>query len=62
MKVKELIAYCYDTIVIYTHVGEEMLDYKDLYKGDKNNIPNHLMESQVKLFGAKKINVIDILI
>lgn len=60
MKVKDLVSYCYDTIIIYTSFDDEMLDYKDLYKGNKGNIPKELLELTVHCFGAKREGVIDI--
>ena len=60
MKVKELVNCCYDTIIIYTELDDEMLEYKDLYKGDKDNIPSDLLELTVRCFGAKRKGIIDI--
>ena len=60
MTVRELISCCYDTIVIYTSCDDEMLDFKDLYKGDKDNIPSDLLDLTVRTYGAKRKGVIDI--
>ena len=60
MKVKELVSCCYDTIIIYAPLDEEMAEYKDLYKGDKDNIPSELLERTVRCYGAKRKGVIDI--
>ena len=62
MKVKELVSCCYDTIVIYTALDDEMMEYKDLYKGDKDNIPSNLLELTVCCYGAKRKGIIDIAI
>ena len=51
MKVAELIKHCYDIIIIYKQIND--MEFKDLYKGCKDNIPCELMESNVKCFGAK---------
>lgn len=60
MKVKELVSCCYDKIIIYASYDDEMMDFKDLYKGDKDNIPGDLLELDVKCFGAKRKGFIDI--
>ena len=60
MLVKDLIKFCYDTVVIYSPYDDEILDFKDLYKGNKDNIPSNLLESPVRCFGAKRKGIIDI--
>lgn len=60
MTVRELVNCCYDTVIIYAPYDDEMLDFKDLYKGDKDNIPSNLLNLTVRCFGAKKKGVIDI--
>lgn len=60
MTVKDLIKCCYDKIIIYTNIDDEFLDYKDLYNGDKDNIPSELLDLQVRCYGAKRKGVIDI--
>lgn len=60
MKVKDLVSCCYDKIIIYTPLDDEMVEYKDLYKGDRDNIPSDLLELTVCCFGAKRKGVIDI--
>lgn len=58
MKVSELVEHCYDIIIIYKQVSE--LEFEDLYKGKKENIPAELMESNVNCFGAKRYCVTEI--
>lgn len=60
MTVRDLVSCCYDTIVIYVPCDEEMLDFKDLYKGDRYNIPADLLDLTVRCYGAKRKGVIDI--
>lgn len=60
MTIRELTRCCYDTIIIYTPTDDEMLEYKDLYKGDKDNIPSVLLDTTVRCYGAKRKGVIDI--
>lgn len=60
MNVKELVSCCYDTIVIYTALDDELMEYKDLYKGDKDNIPRDLLDLDVCCYGAKRKGIIDI--
>lgn len=44
MKVKDLVSYCYDTIIIYKSVDKNYDEFKDLYKGMGENIPDNLLE------------------
>ena len=60
MTVRDLVSCCYDKIVIYTPCDEEMLDFKDLYKGETENIPADLLDLTVRCYGAKRKGVIDI--
>lgn len=60
MTVKELVSCCYDTVVIYTNTDDEMLEFKDLYKGNRDNIPSNLLNLSVCCYGAKRKGVIDI--
>lgn len=60
MTVRDLVSCCYDKIVIYTPCDEEMIDFKDLYKGDRDNIPADLLVLPVRCYGAKRKGVIDI--
>lgn len=60
MTVRDLVSCYFDKIVIYAPCDEEMLDFKDLYKGDRDNIPAELLELPVRCFGAKRKGVIDI--
>lgn len=60
MTVKEICSNCYDTIIIYANCDDDMLDFVDLYKGSKENIPKDLLNKEVRCFGAKRKGVIDI--
>lgn len=60
MTVKELTCRCYDTIIIYTNLDDDYTEFKDLYKGKKDDIPNVLLEKEVNCFGAKKEGIIEI--
>ena len=60
MKVKDLVNCCYDTIIIYKSIDTNDDDFEDLFKGVKENIPNDLLELEVRCFGAKKCGVVDI--
>ena len=60
MTVRQLVSCCYETIIIYAPYNDEMLDFKDLYKGDKYNIPSSLLDLEVRCYGAKRKGVIDI--
>ena len=60
MTVRELVSCCYDTIVIYVPCDDDMMDFKDLYKGDRDNVPTELLDLPVRCFGAKRKGVTDI--
>ena len=60
MTVKDLTCRCYDAIIIYTNLDDDYTQFKDLYKGKKDNIPNVLLEKEVNCFGAKKEGIIEI--
>ena len=60
MTVQELTKKCYDTIIIYTNTGKDYTEYEDLFKGTKENIPKDLSEKEIRCFGAKQKNVIEI--
>ena len=60
MTVQELTKRCYDTIIIYTNTGKDYTEYEDLFKGTKENIPKDLLEKEIRCFGAKQKNVIEI--
>ena len=60
MTVRELISCYYDDIIIYTPCDEDMIYFKDLYKGYADNIPPELLDLTVRCFGAKRKGVIDI--
>lgn len=60
MTIKDLTFRCYDTIIIYTNLDDDYTEFKDLYKGKKDDIPNVLLEKEVNCFGAKKEGIIEI--
>jgi len=65
MTVGELIECCYDKIIIYTTIENKTSPnemFKDLYKGEKDKIPNNLLDKPVQCFGARRVDVIEICI
>lgn len=60
MTVKSLTDICYETIIIYTNLDDDYTEFKDLYKGSKENIPRDLLNKEVHCFGAKTEGVIEI--
>ena len=60
MTVRELVSCCYDKIIIYTNLDDTLTSYKDLYKGDRDNIPSDLIDLPVRCYGAKRKGVLDI--
>lgn len=58
MTVRELMSICYDDVFIYTDDGN--LNFTDLYKGDKCNIPCDLLDLIVKCFGADEYRLLSI--
>ena len=62
MTVKELTERCYETIIIYTNIDNDYTEFKDLFKGKKEDIPKDLLDRDINCFGAKKKGVIEIAI
>ena len=60
MKVKDLVRFCYDTIIIYKSVDTNYEEFVDLYKGMRENISDDLLVLDVICFGAKKYGVTEI--
>lgn len=60
MTVKELTERCYETIIIYTNLDDDYTEFKDLFKGKKEDIPRDLLNKEVRCFGAKRKGVIEI--
>ena len=57
MKVKDLKGYVYDKITLY---WSESDDFVDIYKGDIDNLPNTMLDLEIKTIGAKRRGIIDI--
>ena len=62
MTERELTERCYETIIIYTNLDNDYTEFKDLFKGKKEDIPKDLLDRDVNCFGAKKEGVIEIAI
>ena len=62
MTVRELTERCYETIIIYTSLDNDYLEFNDLFKGKKEDIPKDLLDRDINCFGAKKKGVIEIAI
>ena len=62
MTVKELTKKCYDTIIIYTNTDKDCAEFEDLFTGTKENIPKDLSEKEIRCFGAKQMNITEIMI
>ena len=60
MTVKELIERCYEEIIIYTNIDNDYIDFEDLYKGKREDIPENLLLEKVNCFRAKRKGVIEI--
>ena len=62
MTVRELTERCYETIIIYTNLDNDYTEFKDLFKGKKEDLPKDLLDRDINCFGAKKEGVIEIAI
>ena len=60
MTVRELVKFCYDRIVIYIATDDNMIDFVDLYEGNKYNIPEEMLSYTVFNFGAKNFGLLAI--
>lgn len=57
MRVKELISVVFDKVVIYKENNE---GFEDIYKGNTVDIPLYILDMEVRVVGAKRIDVLDI--
>lgn len=57
MKIKELISVIFDKVIIYKSNED---DFEDLFKGDRNSIPENILEMKVRTVGAAKKGIVDI--
>jgi hypothetical protein len=63
MKLKEIIRYTHDKVSIYKDNGPGELDrFLILYEGDKENIPQELLQKDIKNISAVETSLLDILI
>ena len=60
MKLKEYLPVIFDKVVIYKEL--EICDFIDLYKGERSNIPEKILDMEVRSIGAKSKNTLDILV
>lgn len=62
MKLREYIAVIYDKIVIYKQIddGEFNGEFEDIYKGNRSNIPEDILDMEVKSIGGKGRGILDI--
>lgn len=56
MTVKELVSITPDVIVLYTQDDFNT----DLFRGHRNEFPDKYLDLEVKYFGAKKRNILDV--
>lgn len=57
MKINELIPTIYDKIILYRNIDD---DYIDIFKGIPSEIPNNMLDLEIKIIGAKRKNILDI--
>lgn len=58
MKLKEYVPVIFDKIVIYYEKTDG--EYNDIFIGNRSEIPNNILEMEVKSIGAKRKGVVDI--
>lgn len=58
MKLKEYVPVIFDKIVIYYEITDG--EYNDIFIGNRSEIPNNILEMEVKSIGAKRKGVVDI--
>lgn len=59
MTVRELLDLYYGNVIIYEKADTDG-EYKDLYKGTKGNVPVELLAKKVGIYGAKRLDWLDI--
>lgn len=61
MKIKDIQKYLMDDVAIYQEAGNECAKYTDLYFGDAANIPENILDMELRVIGAKrKGSILDI--
>lgn len=58
MKLKEYVPVIFDKIVIYYEKTDG--EFNDIFTGNRSEIPNNILEMEVKSIGAKRKGVVDI--
>lgn len=58
MKLKEYTSVIFDKVVIYKQIGDG--EFNDIYKGNKSNIPEKILDMEVKSIGGKARSTLDI--
>jgi hypothetical protein len=58
VKIKELTAVIFDRVVVYKQVGDG--EFQDIFKGEKSEIPDNILEMEIRSIGAKSRRVLDI--
>ena len=59
MTVRELQKVTYDNVYLYISVSDEG-EFQNLYKGNMENVPDHLLDCDIISFGAKRKDWLDI--
>lgn len=58
MKLREYTSVLFDKIVIYKQIGDGEFD--DIFKGNKIDIPEEMLDMEVKSIGGKAGGILDI--
>lgn len=58
MKLRELMTVIVDDVIIYTEVGDGI--YNDIYSGRYRDVPQELLEREVRLVGVGRRKKLDI--
>ena len=58
MQLRKYVAVMYDKVFIYKHIGDGI--FRDRYRGETSDIPNNLLEAEVKIIAARRKGILDI--
>lgn len=60
MTVGELQKVYFDSVILYRDVRKEEESFEEIYKGKAENIPHDFLAFEIRHFGAKRKDVLDV--
>lgn len=60
MRIKDLNDYIFDKISVYKQINIDGIEYETLFNGNLSDIPEEILEMEIRTIGAKRKGIIDI--